>query len=557
MVCVVASVVFVAAAGSPLTIAGPDAQVKTVGHEQGAAWNLFSYGEWGDFVQFTEPGAYEVRVRCYGSPADGVWPEMAFVVDGAWREQVTVDSSETKEVAFSIDAEARAYRLTVAFLNDARTDAEDRNLYLESMSITPAADAPAPVVTTEEEWRVTWSVEQQRLEEETLARAAEAIETNRKRDVVVRVTDAAGQPAAGVPIALELTRHAFLFGCNIYMFDQYGIPERNEPYKERFRELFNYATVPFYWQSYEWERGKPNYEYTDRIIAWCRENGIRMKGHPLLWQHEAGIPRWSDGQPPEDVQKQRVTDILSRFKGGIEFWEVVNEPSHLPGLTIDAPYQWARETDPDAYLIVNDYQVMADGCPAFFNLLRTAIDNGVPFDGIGIQAHEPRTMRFPLQQAWEILDRYATLGKELHITEFTPASSGDPITGSHVTGVWDEAAQTDYAVKFYTVCFAHPAVRAITWWDLCDHGAWLQGGGLLREDLTPKPAYDALKRLIHEEWTTRIEGETGENGEFRFRGFCGDYHARLANRDEALPFRVERDGENNVQLVLSGISTSL
>jgi len=44
-------------------------------------------------------------------------------------------------------------------------------------------------------------------------------------------------------------------------------------------------------------------------------------------------------------------------------------------------------------------------------------------------------MRFPLEQVWSTLDHYATLGKDLHITEFTPTSGGQEISGSHVTGV--------------------------------------------------------------------------------------------------------------------------
>ena len=108
---------------------------------------------------------------------------------------------------------------------------------------------------------------------------------------------------------------------------------------------------------------------------------------------------------------------------------MVNEPSHLAEPKIDQPYRWARQADPRAYLIVNDYDVLADSGPGFFKLLTAAKQNGVPFDGIGIQAHEPPTMRFPLDRVQEILDQYATLGKDLHITEFTPASAGQKITG--------------------------------------------------------------------------------------------------------------------------------
>jgi hypothetical protein len=123
-------------------------------------------------------------------------------------------------------------------------------------------------------------------------------------------------------------------------------------------------------------------------------------------------------------------------------------------------------TVPDTFSASNDYHVLADGAPGFFPLLTQAIQDGVPFDGIGIQAHEPHTMRFPLRQVQTILDRYATLGKELRITEFTPASGGDPITESHVEGVWDEAAQADYAVKFYRVTVARTRSNGVivTWY---------------------------------------------------------------------------------------------
>jgi GH35 family endo-1,4-beta-xylanase len=242
---------------------------------------------------------------------------------------------------------------------------------------------------------------------------------------------------------------------------------------------------------------------------------------------------------------------MSRYQGRIEFWEVVNEPSHLPGLKVDEPYRWAREADPTARLIVNDYHVLADGQPPFHRLLEQALRDSVPFDGIGIQAHEPRTMRFPLERVRRTLDRYAALGKGLHITEFTPASSGQPISGSHLTGVWDEAAQADYAEKFYRVCFAHPSLVAITWWDLCDAQSWLKGGGLLRADLTPKPVYEALKKLLHEQWHTRLAGTTDRAGQLSVRGFFGRYVVKLANDSATAVFQLAKDGPKEIVVPLS------
>jgi len=375
--------------------------------------------------------------------------------------------------------------------------------------------------------RVGAPVDDRNREEFLVEEARGEIEIYRKGEAEICVVD--GQkPIQGASVSVDQISHEFLFGCNIYMFDRFKGAEENRAYRERFLELFNYATTGFYWRSYEPVPGQPQYEYTDKVVRWCERHGIRVKGHPLLWDHEAGRPLWADGeQPSAELQRRRVKEIIRRYRERIEFWEVVNEPSHCSGIEIDEPYRWAREADPKAKLILNDYHILADGHPPFFDLLRQAKMEGVPFDGIGIQAHEPRTMRFPLNQVRRVLDTYATLGKPLHITEFTPASGGQRITGSYLEGSWNEARQADYAEKFYTLCFSHPAVVAITWWDLCDRHSWLPGGGMLRSDLSAKPVYTRLWKLIHQEWHTRAKGRTDAHGCFRFRGFFGTYRARI------------------------------
>jgi len=503
-----------ARANGALLIEAQKATIKTEGGPIPGGWNLWSQGCVAEPVRIAVPGAYTVEVRAWGSPAGGVWPEMALLVDGDPVKSVTVASTNGAAYSFHAELPAGIHEIGVSFLNDALIGKEDRNLYLQQIIIRGPAD-PLPADANE------LFEESERRENAIVAATQQAIEKHRKSDALLRIVDANDNPLPGAKITVRQIGHEFLFGCNIYEF------KSGDAYRQRFAELFNYATVGFYWRWYEWERGKPRYEDTDKIVAWCLAHGIRMKGHPLLWGDEAGIPPWSHGQPSPDIQRQRVSDIMNRYRDKIEFWEVVNEPSHQPIPKIDEPYRWARQINPRAQLIVNDYQVLADGCPPFFQLLSTAKQNGVPFDGIGIQAHEPRTMRFPLDRVQKILDRYATLGKQLHITEFTPTSGGQKITGSHRTGVWDETAQADYAVKFYKVCFAHPAVRAITWWDLSDKGAWLKGGGLLRADMSPKPAYDQLKHLIHNEWMTRLEGTTDRRGQFAFRGFRGQYEVTV------------------------------
>ncbi len=118
-------------------------------------------------------------------------------------------------------------------------------------------------------------------------------------------------------------------------------------------------------------------------------------------------------------------------------------------------------------------------------------------------------------------------GKGLHITEFTPTSDGKPVIGWVDGGVWDEEKQAEFAEKFYRVCFGHPAVEAITWWDLSDAASWRAKGGLVDAEMRPKPAYHRLRRLIREEWITRTGGRTDEAGRLALRGFYGRYRVTV------------------------------
>ncbi len=537
------------AAKADVVIPAEKAVIRTEGGPaSGGGWNLWSNGHVGQPIRIATAGKYGVVVRAWGSPAGGVWPEMALLVDGRAVKTVNVDQAEAKDYPFPLELTAGDHEIAAAFLNDGLIGNEDRNLYLDRITIIPPSGATDPTFPSLKEMAEAAEAR----EREVVAATKPVIEKNRKADAKIQVIDAEGRPVPDVRLTVEQTGHDFLFGANIFGFDRYRSEAQNAAYKKRFEELLNYATVGFYWRWYERERGQPSYEYTDKVVAWCRERGIRMKGHPLLLADEAGIPVWSQGQPSPEIQRRRVEEIMRRYQGRIDFWEVVNEPSHLPGLKIDDPYRWARQADPNAYLIVNDYHVLPDGGPAFFKLLSQAKQNGVPFDGIGIQAHEPRTMRFPLDRVQKVLDQYTTLGKELHITEFEPAASGQKITGSHRQGTWDEAAQAEYAVKFYRVCFAHPAMRAITWWDLGDQGSFIPGGGMLREDLSPKPVYEQLKRLIHEEWKTRASGTTDGEGRFGFRGFLGTYKVIIAIQGKIIEkqFHLEKGKANEMTVSL-------
>ena len=284
---------------SSLVIPAEQAGVRTVGGRVEGGWNLWSDGRVGQRVKISRTGLYTVVIRAWGSPAGGTWPEMALLVDGLEVKFVSVDRNRPADYRFALDLEEGSHEVAAGFLNDARVGSEDRNLYLERITIVapPGSAAPVALVGKED------AEDAARRERAVVAATGPAIDRNRKSDAVVRVVDSAGQPIEGARITVNQTGHEFLFGCNIYGFDQARTAAQNAEYKRRFAELFNYATVGFYWRWYETERGRPRYANTDKVVAWCTEHGIRMKGHPLLWGDEAGIPFWSAGQPDSGSSK--------------------------------------------------------------------------------------------------------------------------------------------------------------------------------------------------------------------------------------------------------------
>ncbi|MBI4328029.1 MAG: endo-1,4-beta-xylanase, partial [Chloroflexi bacterium] len=371
---------------------------------------------------------------------------------------------------------------------------------------------------------------------------------------------------AGASVKVEQVRHDFLFGCNCFRFGRIRDPQREEEYRRRFAALLNYATLGFYWPYYEPDRGKPIYDYTDRVADWCRQNGLTCKGHPLVW--DFADPRWLPKEFAEirALSNARVRDLVARFKGRIDIWDVVNEPTHLGrfktrtgewAISMGAvPYvaehlKIARAANPAAMLLVNDYRTD----PPFFKILDGLRENGrLLFDAIGIQSHL-HGGGWPLRRIWEVCDTYSEFNVPIHFTETTivsgPRAEREEWGATTPDG---EAAQAEYVPQFYTMLFAHPAVQGLTWWDFSDDGAW-QGApaGWLRKDMSPKPVYERLLALIKEEWWTKTGGSTDAHGEFPTAAFYGRQRltARLPNgRAVTQDVHWERDKPNRFELVV-------
>jgi len=396
------------------------------------------------------------------------------------------------------------------------------------------------------------------------------IEKHRNADATVTVVDKTGKPVADAELSIEQTRHAFLFGCNIFKWGRVGNEQGEAEYRRRFAEVFNFATLPFYWPSYEAREGEPIHDRTESIARWCKEQNIRCKGHPLAWNYSE--PRWlpDDSQKILDLQLGRIDDCVSRFRGLIDTWDVVNEATHFDRqqfkqraskytamwaevgqieLTREC-FQRARQANTKATLLINDYRVD----PPYARLIKQLVDDdgGRLYDAIGIQSHQ-HGGTWNNRKIWDVCERFARFGVPLHYTETTVVSGERGWNRAERGKSWEttpegEKYQAREVERFYTMLYSHPAVEAITWWDFTDLGAWQRApAGFLRKDMSPKPAYEVLHKLIKEKWWTRTSTRTGQQGVASFRGTLGDYRLtiRIPGRNATVvPLTLSRDDKN-------------
>jgi GH35 family endo-1,4-beta-xylanase len=402
------------------------------------------------------------------------------------------------------------------------------------------------------------------------AKADVTVEKHRKGEARLRFVDDSGAVVRGLEVEVAQKAQDFLFGNLIFDLVWQDPPYRADLFKQRFLELFNFAIFPFYWPFYERVPGRTAWERMMPVLEWCRANGVTPKGHPLVWPYSAGVPEWLYDMPigaPEGVVetliKARVWNLVKGYAPFIQLWDVTNEAiNHVSWDEATAPdfrsryrevslwrgievsgafkreipiaeaagwveraFRWAYAANPAATLIVNDYNQECDLNirQRFFDLVRELQRRDVPVSGLGLQMHPVNHWLWP-HEIRDTLEMYAELECPVHITELHQPAREEEIEGGYRAGTWTEAAQAEYLEQVYHLCFGHPSVVSINYWGLSDREIWIPGAGLTDAEYRPKPAFNALRKLIRGEWfTAPFTARTDQNGEIIFRGFFGLY----------------------------------
>ncbi|MGN0650492.1 MAG: endo-1,4-beta-xylanase [Oscillospiraceae bacterium] len=383
---------------------------------------------------------------------------------------------------------------------------------------------------------------------------------HRKAKAIITLTDKNGRRLCGEKVTARLVNHEFLFGWGAFDVVECANAVTEEqrlrytPRAERLEDIFNYGTTTFYWGLYEPREGVVRRERMMNGVSRLCGKGIAVKGHPLCWHTVCAdwLLKYSD----EEImarQLDRITREVSDFKGKIGYWDVINETVIMPDFDrydnavtrlcrrygriplIKSVFEAAKAADPNAVLLINDFNTSED----YAAVIEQCLDAGVPIDAIGIQSHQHQGY-WGAEKLESVLARFERFGLPVHFTENT-IISGKPMPPEIVDlndfqpESWDslpeyEEQQKNELSEMYRILFSHPLVKAVTGWDFTD-GGWLNApSGLLRRDNSPKPAYDMLKSLIKDEWTTELSAVTDESGCFELYGFKGEYELTVGGK---------------------------
>lgn len=269
------------------------------------------------------------------------------------------------------------------------------------------------------------------------------------------------------------------------------------------------------------EENKYFWDSADKIVDFAQANGMKVRGHCLVWHKQTADWMFKDSNGNTVTKevalarlKEHITTVVSRYKGKVYAWDVVNEAvendsSNLYRETqwykicgeeyLAKAFQWAHEADPNAILFYNDYNTENPGKrEKIYTMLKKLLDAGVPVNAFGIQGHW--NIGNPSEEAIrETIKKFSSLGLKLQITELD-VSIYTSKADTTIMGFTPEREQKQ--IDYYKMVFKlarenKDVITGVTFWNVSDRRSWLDSRPpigkkyplLFDEKLQPKKAY--------------------------------------------------------------------
>ncbi|MGQ9620572.1 MAG: endo-1,4-beta-xylanase [Bacteroidales bacterium] len=250
------------------------------------------------------------------------------------------------------------------------------------------------------------------------------------------------------------------------------------------------------------EENRYFWENADIIVNFAAANNLKVRGHTLCWYQQT--PSWifknSDSSTvTKEVLLNRLKDhiiqVVTRYKGKVYAWDVVNEaiddnPDKIYRESqwyricgeeyIEKAFIWAHEADPEAVLFYNDYNTENPSKrDKIYNMLKDLLEKGIPVHGIGLQGHWSITNPSE-KELREAIEKYSSLGIKVQVTEFdvsvydwnedfTTRKPGDDA----FTSEREQKQIEQYKMLFRVLRDYKDIITGVTFWNVSDKSSWL------------------------------------------------------------------------------------
>jgi endo-1,4-beta-xylanase len=303
---------------------------------------------------------------------------------------------------------------------------------------------------------------------------------------------------------------------------------RERPYADILSSQFEYAIVDgepnWHFEDSTLRPAPDKYDFTslDKVFGFAEQHAMPIRYQHLLWGDAKWLPDWlTQGKYSReqllDLIHNHIETVGARYKGRVREYSVVNEAFSRKLLTggnhdwwgeqlgtdyIDQSFTGARQADPGAVLILNDFGNETEGqiSNLMYDYVKDARARGIPVDAIGMQMHISGTNPPAKDKVLTNMQRFAALGVKVYVTEFDVNMHG--VIGDDLT---KQARQAEIYRDMLGACLeAGPDVCPnFGFLGLVDRQSWYNGLGIhdasplmFHDDYSPKPAFFAVRELL-------------------------------------------------------------